>query len=212
MTGQPLEWMRFVSSAVPMVMMTFVAQSHGLLVGALFSDDILSAVYVAPSTCVPLMLFTGFFIKIEYLPYYLRPGIYLSYVRYAFEAVIIALYGHDRCGGNPVETVTIMRQKLTMFLSNVFRIALAPDDEDEDDVSGGDDGAKNLTRSMVTGIVKQLSGKVEMVDGKEVVGVLAQFRVAEDEYSHDLQVILIFFLIIRVYTFFVVRYRGTTAK
>lgn len=149
-TGQPMDMDRFWLSAIPLVLSTLVSQSQGLLVGAIFMKDIVSAVFLAPSTSVPLMLFSGFFIKIDQIPDYFQWGVIISYVRYAFgnciiiassgncvisfvvllfffctESCVMAIYGFGRCGDDTVGKVATINQRLSLFLSNIFRIALS---------------------------------------------------------------------------------------
>ena len=53
---------------------------------------------MAPVACVPLLLFAGFFIKNEMMPFYLRWCSYGSFVTYSFEGSLISVYGTTLSG------------------------------------------------------------------------------------------------------------------
>ena len=97
MTGQLVEIDRISSFCLIHIIMAFVSQSLGLLLGAIFMEDASAAVFLGPISTVPIMLFGGFFVRISTIPWYLRYFTYFSFLRYAFEASMITVYGFDRC-------------------------------------------------------------------------------------------------------------------
>ena len=97
MTGQLLEPARLSWFILIHIIMAFVSQSLGMLIGAIFMEDASAAVFLGPISTVPIMLFGGFFVRISTIPWYLRYFSYLSFMRYAFEASMVSLYGFDRC-------------------------------------------------------------------------------------------------------------------
>src|SRR5437016_2347052 len=105
MTSQPMELARFIHVSIVCILVSVVSQSHGTIVGAIFMSDIQVAMFVAPITTIPLVVFSGFLIRTHAVPYFLRPGTWISYIRYGLEAVIIAVYGMDRCGPESAKRV-----------------------------------------------------------------------------------------------------------
>lgn len=98
MTGQiGLDTWRFGYFVAIIAMTALVAQAIGLMFGALFMDNLPAAVFSAPLAVFPALLFSGFFSRVSRIPAFYRPMTYLSHFRYAFDSLLVTLYGNDRC-------------------------------------------------------------------------------------------------------------------
>ncbi|XP_050308153.1 ATP-binding cassette sub-family G member 4 [Anthonomus grandis grandis] len=93
-TDQPLDPTRFFMFLLIAVLTALVSQSFGLLVGAAFNIE--SGVFLGPISTIPMVLFSGFFAKLQDIPFYFQWLPYLSYVKYSFEGTMVAIYGLDR--------------------------------------------------------------------------------------------------------------------
>lgn len=93
-TSQPLEWSRYFMFLSACLLISFVAQSVGLVVGA--AMNVQNGVFLAPVMSVPFLLFSGFFVSFDAIPIYLRWITYLSYIRYGFEGTALATYSFAR--------------------------------------------------------------------------------------------------------------------
>lgn len=94
LTSQPLEWFRFSMFLSSCLLIAFVAQSVGLVVGA--AMNVQNGVFLAPVMSVPFLLFSGFFVSFDAIPVYLRWITYVSYIRYGFEGTALATYAYNR--------------------------------------------------------------------------------------------------------------------
>ncbi|XP_046739749.1 ATP-binding cassette subfamily G member 4 [Diprion similis] len=94
LTSQPAEVMRFSMFLGACLLISFVAQSVGLVVGA--AMNVQNGVFLAPVMSVPFLLFSGFFVSFDAIPIYLRWITYLSYIRYGFEGTALATYSFAR--------------------------------------------------------------------------------------------------------------------
>lgn len=103
LTGQPESayYWRFSLAAVVFVVTSLIAQTQGLIFGALFMNAMQAAVFVAPVSTTPLILLSGFLVRIKKMPMYLQYLSSLSYFRYAIESLTIIRYGFGQCPCDP---------------------------------------------------------------------------------------------------------------
>ncbi|XP_012271229.1 ATP-binding cassette sub-family G member 4 isoform X2 [Orussus abietinus] len=94
LTSQPTEMSRFTMFTSACLLISFVAQSVGLVVGA--AMNVQNGVFLAPVMSVPFLLFSGFFVSFDAIPVYLRWITYLSYIRYGFEGTALSIYSFAR--------------------------------------------------------------------------------------------------------------------
>ncbi|XP_015787125.1 ATP-binding cassette sub-family G member 1-like [Tetranychus urticae] len=97
MTGQIWDEWRFALFIFISILVSNIAQTVGMLFGTIYVRSVQNAVFMAPLSMAPVFLLSGFFGKIAKVPLALKPIATISYVRYAFEAFLIVLYGYDRC-------------------------------------------------------------------------------------------------------------------
>lgn len=103
-TQQLFEWHRFLMFQAILIIVSILAQGLGFIVSAFFVKDVTTSTVVGGTINIPLFLFTGLLIKISTMPTYFQPFTYLSYFRLGFEAILVTLYGLNRC--EPVEPIT----------------------------------------------------------------------------------------------------------
>lgn len=116
MTSQPLEWFRFGLFFVICLMVALVAQSIGLVVGALFSVKVSEVVYkigmeivlifeffffkngavFGPFFICPFLIFSGFFIQLNDAHPAMQWLFHASFLKYALEGGTLAIFGYER--------------------------------------------------------------------------------------------------------------------
>ncbi|XP_017075897.2 ABC transporter G family member 41 [Drosophila eugracilis] len=94
MTGQPPEQHRFAMCWGICVMTAFIGHFIGVIAGSMFPMQL--AIFLVPSATIPFLLFSGFFIRLNELSWFLRPICNVSFFRYIFEGLMRAIYGYDR--------------------------------------------------------------------------------------------------------------------
>lgn len=95
MTGQPQEAERFFTFLLVFIVLALVSQAFGLLVGAL-SPTVEFATFTGPAVMIPLTLFSGFFVRFDSIPLYMKWLSVLSYQKYGFQATLASVYGKNR--------------------------------------------------------------------------------------------------------------------
>ncbi|XP_011501126.1 PREDICTED: ATP-binding cassette sub-family G member 1 [Ceratosolen solmsi marchali] len=94
-TSQPMEFYRFAMFISTCMVCALIAESMGLAVASTLS--IVNGMFVGPAMTVPLMLFAVQGIGDEApLPIYRQIIMYVSYIRYGLEGLIVATYGYNR--------------------------------------------------------------------------------------------------------------------
>ncbi|XP_011499597.1 PREDICTED: ATP-binding cassette sub-family G member 1 [Ceratosolen solmsi marchali] len=94
MSDQPHDIVRFSMFFGISLLVAFVAQSFGFMIGSSF--DVVNGTFLAPTLSVPMMMFAGFGVSLRDLPNYLYWGTYISYLRYGLEGYVNAIYGLNR--------------------------------------------------------------------------------------------------------------------
>ncbi|XP_017753254.1 PREDICTED: ATP-binding cassette sub-family G member 1-like [Eufriesea mexicana] len=94
MSDQLLELQRFCLYTLMCFAVSMVAQTFGLLIGT--GMKIQHGMIFGPLTILPFLIFSGFFVQFRDAHPYLRWLFHLSFLKYGFEGVMIAIYGYGR--------------------------------------------------------------------------------------------------------------------
>ncbi|XP_032514929.2 ATP-binding cassette sub-family G member 1-like isoform X2 [Danaus plexippus] len=94
LTSQPLEPYRLILAWSICTLLTILAQTFGLVVGA--ACGVKLGLFVIPAANIPMLMFSEFFIPYHEMPSYLQPFALMSYFRYSFDAFMQTAYGFGR--------------------------------------------------------------------------------------------------------------------
>ena len=234
MSSQIWSIWRFSMFLVVLILTGLSAQSHGLLVSAFFVQDPNAAVYVGPMSSIPFLLFAGFFVRIKTMPSYLVGISYISYVRYAFEAMTSIIYGFDRCSITPLEVPIDPTGNSGSALFKFLSILFAPEyqnNDDYDDVINGtssmpdpdsgigtvsDTGSFSPSKGLIESIVKDFQssnpffGDVFSNDNSTVTQsyVMKQFDLTDNALYVNMLRLLICFLVFRIAAYVVLLWKA----
>ncbi|XP_018574647.1 ATP-binding cassette sub-family G member 1 isoform X2 [Anoplophora glabripennis] len=94
LTTQPLDAYRIILFLVMCILISLVAQSWGLLIGACM--DIKTGVIFGPFCFLPFTIFSGFFVQLNDSHPYIRWLFHISFLKYGFEGLVLSVLGYDR--------------------------------------------------------------------------------------------------------------------
>ncbi|XP_005179747.1 ATP-binding cassette sub-family G member 4 isoform X1 [Musca domestica] len=94
MTGQPMELGRGVMFWGMCLLTGMIGHFMGLVCGSLFQMQM--GVFLVPCLTIPLLIFSGFFIRIFEVAAYLKILCDISFFRYTIEGLLRSLYAYDR--------------------------------------------------------------------------------------------------------------------
>lgn len=191
------------------ILVALTAQSHGLLVSAMFMESATAAVFFAPIVSVPTLLFAGFFVRLKTMPSFFIPLTYVSYIRYGFESLVSITYGFGRCIAQPnLMAEAAATNGTSSPLLNLISVLL-PQDDDYDEIAGGL-GASNGTgsSSSAMGLVESLFREMnsnnpfmsDIIASKNTTSsyVLTQYDVTDNTLYLNIVRLILCFLVLRI--------------
>lgn len=212
LTNQLWQVHRFILFIVPFLLISLIAQSHGILVSVIFYRSLQMALFVAPISTIPLVIFCGLFIDQSLVPHYLQFGVYVSYLKYAVDMALIAIYGYDRCDTQAIEEMILNTKRVNKYLSRVISNGLAVDEITNDTFTGEDvdtmaqsSAVQNVTVQLVDSITKLFIPQTFDHKNQSTVGPLAQFKLTDSDWSYNCVLLVIVFLCMRILTLFIIR-------
>ena len=115
LTEQIPDYWRFLLYVGVYFFYCYACESLGALIGVIFSNDLAIAVLLTMCLTFPIIMFAGFLVKLSDISWYFSPGKYTSFQGFAFQSVLVIVYGFDRCqDGN----ITALSRKRLGELTN----------------------------------------------------------------------------------------------
>lgn len=97
MSSQQLDMERFFLITLSWILLAWISELTGFMIGAAFHSDLVVAVLIQVYAIFPLMIFSGFFVKPVSFPVVLEKVTYISQLKHVFYATMITVYGKGRC-------------------------------------------------------------------------------------------------------------------
>ena len=106
MSSQDLDLERFLLITVSWILLAWISELTGLMIGVAFHSDLVVAVLIQVYAIFPLILFSGFFVKPASIPFVLEKVTYVSQLKHVFYATMITVYGKGRCSSRNENDLT----------------------------------------------------------------------------------------------------------
>ncbi|XP_049868328.1 ATP-binding cassette sub-family G member 1-like [Pectinophora gossypiella] len=94
MTGQPHDFLRFISFCWTLMLVSYVALCMGLLNGSFF--NVKNGTIFGPFFIMPFVVFSGFFLLYSDAPGFFRWLFHVSFLKHGLVALTISMFGMDR--------------------------------------------------------------------------------------------------------------------
>lgn len=127
LSGQVMELRRFLLFFFIISITSEICTTFGMTIGIMLSRDLKSALLcIAPAVLISVF-FSGALVRLSAMPWFYKMLSYLSFLRYGCEALLVIMYGFDRCsfqGSDKtvalIETVTSPDAKPTHIMTEVL--------------------------------------------------------------------------------------------
>lgn len=175
-----------------MIGLAIVSQSQGLLIGAIFMNHLPIAVFLCPISCIPLIIFCGYMMRVKNMHWLVRPLTYQSYLKFAFESCLLVIYGFDRCEYDYELAETAPTEKPQWF--EILKMVFTPVESSmEENDFDGVDHVGNLLNT----IEGELNSPLASSSGYQSI-VLNQFDIDKWTLLIDIIGLFVAFVLLRV--------------
>ncbi len=210
-TSQPKQYFREAYLLYITVMVGFASESIGAMCSAIFMDNPMAAAVAAGAVPLPMTLFGGFLVKYSRMPIYMQMASWLSLLKYAFEGIMVTMYGLDRCAYNYQEFLathnqTVVKPLWARYLPMILSFL---DDADEADAGAtvvGEpiDEDQAVINKIYTITFKAVNKDTAEVDLERSL-ILSYFEIYNDNVLYvSVVVIFLYYLVLKVMTYFVI--------
>ncbi|RWS25431.1 ABC transporter sub-family G-like protein 1 [Leptotrombidium deliense] len=120
--NQPPDLWRFWYIYLVLNLVQLSSVGFALVTGTIFMNNIPAAVFCGPTMFVPFVLFTGVFVKIKSMSKFFISVSYISYLRFGFEGLVVALYGFNRCGQHLSQELLQGKEAFVIWMSAMIGV------------------------------------------------------------------------------------------
>ena len=218
MHSQIWSYWRFSVFISILILVALTAQSHGLLISALFIENATAAVFIAPILTIPILLFAGFFVRIKTMPNYFLPLSFISYVRFGFESLIAVTYGFGRCVYYPYKMSSSSNQTHQSLLNLASIFFSQYSDDYEDDSNFNSSINSNAALSMIEKFFREMQANnpfmsdIITTQNNQTSYVLTQYQVTDDALYINIFRLFICFIILRFAAYLALVWKANQKK
>jgi hypothetical protein len=122
LSGQIDEEKRFLGFTLIIMMGMVCAQGIGFVIGIIVSNSEKLAIVLTTLVTLTSLLFSNFYVPVNELPKFFQWFAYTSIFKLDFEAILILIYGFDRCPSGQI-SVTLYQLDINdddIYLENLF--------------------------------------------------------------------------------------------
>lgn len=197
LTGQTTDFWRFVSFNTLMILVNFLAQSFGYIIGTIYMDNPAVVVYLTPLVVIPFTVTSGIFIETSSMPRFLIFTSEINFLKYAMECSYIILYGFGRCGEKVSEQLMVSRDALGVWLGAF----LGSFDEN---ITRNSTSKGQVSDKFVDNLVDVLTDKFIATNGQVYSAVLVDLDIYDSGCVTSWIMLIVLMLVKRVAAFFIV--------
>ena len=188
-------------------MVGFVSESVGAICSAIFMEKPTAAAFAAGAVPLPMTLFGGFLVKYSRMPVYMQIASWFSLLKYAFEGIMVTMYGFGRCEFNyqeflsTVNATEIEKPLWARYMPLILNVLA--DGEDFGDGTGADEDQKVINK-IYTITFQAVNKDTKEIDMDRSL-ILSYFEIYDDNVLYvSVVAMAIYYVVLKVLTYFII--------
>ena len=207
LSSQPPEFWRMANFIGFCVLSTLIGQSFGYVMGAVFMENITTALFFGPVTTFPPIMLSGTLLKLSTSPFYVRLLSWFSYFRWAASGMITSVYGFARCGQGTNELLKANREAFHVWLAAMLGVYNEPE-AGSNSTSVDAKPSEKFVTELVNTITDPFISKGNRIQSL----AMNEFDLIDEDLYISWFALLVYFFASRVFVYYVLRYKTSKSE
>lgn len=212
LTNQPFTYWRLANFTGIIIIATFISQSFGYFIGALFMNNVLAALFFATLSSFPNLVLSGFLVKMKNMVKLYRPFAYLSYVKYSTDGLLISIYGFERCGNKTDKILRSNRDAFEIWLGATLGIDYSSDEGSQLNTTGSLNNSldeERPTERFIKDVVNTITDPfISKKNNKTQSLAMNEFDLEDNDLYFCWICMIVYLIITRIIVYFTIKFKA----